>query len=77
MDNEQAAETEKKPLTLKDICLGVFGVFIILAIFALPIMFLMNFLLPVFGVDRQIDYQHSLAFAVLLFCMGRCFSPAK
>lgn len=77
MDNEQVVETEKKPLTLRDICLGVLGILTILAIFAVPIMFLVNFLLPAFGSDRQIDYQHSLAIAVLLFCMGRCFSPAK
>jgi hypothetical protein len=81
MDNEQVTETqpepEKKPLTFNDICLGVLGIIVILSLLALPILYLVNFLLPVLGSDRQFDYQHSLAFAFLLFFMGRCISPAS
>jgi len=74
-DNEQTVE--KKPVSLRDISLGILGVSIILAIFAFPMLYLLNFLLPVVGIERQVEYQHTLAFAVLLFCMGRCVAPAK
>lgn len=72
-------EEEKKTPTTKDIFLGILGIFIILSIFAWPIMFLWNGLLPdlTSGQAPVIDYRQAWGLAMLTFCFGRCFGLAR
>jgi len=72
-------EKEKKELTWGKIFAGLMAICIILAIFAIPLMFLWNELLPFLtnGAAPVIDYRQSLLMAISLFCVGRCLSPAR
>jgi hypothetical protein len=70
---------EEKQMTWGKIFAGVIAIIIILSIFAFPIMFLWNGLLPDLtnGQAPLLDYRQAWGLAVLTFCLGRCFNPGR
>jgi hypothetical protein len=71
------SEKEKKELSWGKIFAGLIAIVVILALFAIPMMFIWNDVVPFLsnGTVPAIDYKQSFLMAIFLFCAGRCLRP--